>query len=254
MNNVYAQRKRVILPNRGGTDMFNMMLLQQYQFYGMSTEGHPAEMTRSSVTPPRNRHCEVLAAVSENPSTYSAPIILSACPPSLSLLGQVSVNQLSSSVTMSRNPMFVTGDYSRGTQHAVAQRGTPATLNLDDIFGDVVFTPDGETIFLSEEQEALASGERELTTMASKVQNGQYVPVAKGGGLYTTALYDASKAATTMGAATYSTPGTAPVPFKKAPQERHHLQYALPKGKSKRGSTRGMSDSQKVERRYVRRC
>jgi hypothetical protein len=87
--------------------------------------------------------------------------------------------------------------------------------------------------------------------MASKVQNGQYVPVAKGGGLYTTALYDSSKAATTMGAATYSTPGTAPVPFKKAPQERHHLQYAMPKSKSKRGSTRGMSDSQKVERRYV---
>lgn len=152
---------------------------------------------------------------------------------------------------MSRsNPMFTAGDYSRGTQQAVAQRGTPATLNLDDIFGDVMFTPDGDTVFLSEEQEALASGEREVTTMASKpAPGGQYVPVAKGGGLYTTALYDNTKAATTMGAATYNTPATAPAPYKKAPQERNHLQYAMPKSKTKRGSTRGMSEQQKIERR-----
>jgi len=132
---------------------------------------------------------------------------------------------------------------------ADGQRGTPATLNLDDIFGDVMFTPDGDTVFLSEEQEALASGERELTTMASKMQNGQYVPVSKGGGLYTTALYDNSKPSTTMGTAAYGVPSTNPVPYKKSPQERHHLQYALPKKSKSRGSTRGMSEQQKVERR-----
>ena len=130
-----------------------------------------------------------------------------------------------------------------------AQRGTPATLNLDDIFGDVMFTPDGETVFLSEEQEALPSGEAEISTMARKVQGDRFVPVQRGGGLYTTQLHEREKASTTMGAA-----GAAPsyhsVPFKKAPQERHHLQYALSSSKSKtRGSTRGMTEQQKSERR-----
>ena len=47
-------------------------------------------------------------------------------------------------------PLFTSKDLSATAQAAVAQRGTPATLNLDDIFGDVVFTPDGDTVFKSE--------------------------------------------------------------------------------------------------------
>jgi hypothetical protein len=35
----------------------------------------------------------------------------------------------------------------------VANKGTPATLNLDDIFGDCFFTPDGDTVFLSDQQQ-----------------------------------------------------------------------------------------------------
>jgi PAS domain S-box-containing protein len=138
---------------------------------------------------------------------------------------------------------------------AVAQRGIPATLNLEDIFGDVMFTPDGETVFLSEQQDASAnmmhSGEgNNVHIIAAKQQGDQYVPVPAGGGLVTTNLSDPSKPALVMGpAATMVIPTTQAVPFKKTPQESHHLQFAAPKRKR---STRGhakMSDPQKTERR-----
>lgn len=145
---------------------------------------------------------------------------------------------------MSRQPM-----YTDATQRAVAQRGTPATLNLDDIFGDVMFTPDGDTVFMSEEQDALNSGETHITTMATKIQGNMAIPSQKGGGLYTTNLYDPNKAALVMGSAAPGVQATQTVPYKKAPQERHHLQYAVPKKKSSRSSDRKMSEQQKSERR-----
>ena len=134
-----------------------------------------------------------------------------------------------------------------------------AQLNLDDIFGDVVFTPDGDTVFLSEqgnddddEGGLLNSGETGgFSTMARKATaDGQFVPVQQGGGLYTTNLYDNSKAALTMGKPDEAGQATAPVPFKHAPQAAHHLQYAAPK-KKKSGSRndRKMSEQQKSERR-----
>eukprot|EP00339_Tiarina_fusa_P023363 CAMPEP_0117024672 /NCGR_PEP_ID=MMETSP0472-20121206/18298_1 /TAXON_ID=693140 ORGANISM="Tiarina fusus, Strain LIS" /NCGR_SAMPLE_ID=MMETSP0472 /ASSEMBLY_ACC=CAM_ASM_000603 /LENGTH=363 /DNA_ID=CAMNT_0004731167 /DNA_START=126 /DNA_END=1217 /DNA_ORIENTATION=- len=141
-------------------------------------------------------------------------------------------------------------DLSAGAQQAVAQRGTPATLNLDDIFGDVMFTPDGDTVFLSEEQDVLNSGESQITTMASKPSaDGRFVPVNKGGGLYTTQLTEREKPALVMGAAAPGVAQTQSVPYKKAPQERHHLQYAMPKKKSSRSGDRKMSEQQKHERR-----
>jgi hypothetical protein len=141
------------------------------------------------------------------------------------------------------NPMF-TSDYSGGRSG-----GTAATLNLDDIFGDVMFTPDGDTVFMSEEQDALASGEARVTTMATKIRpDGRVQKVKKGGGLYTTQLHDTSKPSLVMGSAGQA-PETKAVPFQKAPQERHHLQYAMPKKKSSRTSDRKMSEQQKSERR-----
>jgi hypothetical protein len=141
-------------------------------------------------------------------------------------------------------------DMSASTQRAVSQRGTPSTLNLDDIFGDVMFTPDGDTVFMSEEADALASGEAQITTMATKIQGNHAIPVQKGGGLYTTQLYDPNKPSLVMGAAAPGVKSTQAVPFKKAPQERHHLQYAMPKKKSSsRSSDRKMSEQQKSERR-----
>mmetsp|Transcript_28845 Transcript_28845/g.67698 ORF Transcript_28845/g.67698 Transcript_28845/m.67698 type:complete len:434 (+) Transcript_28845:357-1658(+) len=150
-------------------------------------------------------------------------------------------------------PLF-TSNLSATAQAAIAQRGTPSTLNLDDIFGDVMFTPDGDTVFLSEEQEALASGEQHVTTHASKIvqeqQQPQAIPVQNGGGFYTTQLHDASKPARAMGTMVAGvTKTTAPVPYKEAPQQRHHLQYAMTKKKSSRSSERKMSEQQKNERR-----
>ena len=143
-----------------------------------------------------------------------------------------------------------TSDLSATTQAAVAQRGTPSTLNLDDIFGDVMFTPDGDTVFLSEEQDALGSGEQQVTTQATKIQGEQAVPVPRGGGLYTTQLHDSSKKARTMGTVVPGLKTTAAVPFKEAPQQRHHIQYATTsKKKSSRSSERKMSEQQKNERR-----
>jgi len=152
-------------------------------------------------------------------------------------------------------PMFTT-NLSANTQAAVAQRGTPSTLNLDDIFGDVMFTPDGDTVFLSEDQDALASGEHQVTTQASKIvnhgdQQQQAIPIQRGGGYYTTQLHDNTKPARTMGTMVPGvTKTTAAVPYKEAPQQRHHLQYAsMSKKKSSRSSERKMSEQQKNERR-----
>jgi hypothetical protein len=145
-------------------------------------------------------------------------------------------------------PMFEAAGLSHGAQTAVSQRGNPSTLNLDDIFGDVMFTPDGDTVFLSEEQEALASGEKEVTTMASKRNGEKFVPVNRGGGLYTTQLHERQKPALTMGSAGPDVQATPSAPYKKAPQERHHVQYAT-KSKGSRSGDRKMSEQQKVERR-----
>lgn len=150
---------------------------------------------------------------------------------------------------------------------AVAQRGTPATLNLDDIFGDVMFTPDGDTVFLSDLQNegadvtVLPSGEAQVATVASRIgPDGLPVPVPLAGGIATTQLDQDGKPALTMGAAPASGGTANMVPFQQPPQQRHHLQYATPEmmnamkkrksGTSKSGD-RKMSEQQKVERRYV---
>ena len=165
-------------------------------------------------------------------------------------------------------PIYTTagaGNMSAQAAAAVAQRGTPSTLNLDDIFGDVMFTPDGETVFLGEQGQApqdpnntggvMLSGEGNDVHISAAKQDstGHYVPVPQGGGLPTTNLLDASKPALCMGSAPGQAvaPTAQQVPFKKAPQERHHLQYAAPKRKRSSRSDRKMSEQQKSDRRYV---
>ncbi|KAL7580357.1 hypothetical protein ACA910_004385 [Epithemia clementina (nom. ined.)] len=158
-------------------------------------------------------------------------------------------------------PLFTSAGtgMTRRTEQAVAQRGTPATLNLDDIFGDVVFTPDGDTVFLSEQKDdedggLLNSGEGDQVTMGASrpTKDGKFEQVQKGGGLYTTALMEQGKVSSSMGSAEAAAKATAAVPFKRAPQKAHHLQYAAPKKKkseSSRSGDRKMSEQQKVERR-----
>ena len=66
-----------------------------------------------------------------------------------------------------------------------------------------MFTPNGDTVFLSEQSQddLLNSGEGDrVATMASKpTEDGRFQPVAKGGGLYTTQLHDGRKCSLQMG-------------------------------------------------------
>lgn len=148
---------------------------------------------------------------------------------------------------------------------AVAQRGTPATLNLDDIFGDVFFTPDGDTVFMGEQEggEVLPSGEREVANVASKPQGQMFVPVPQAGGIQTTNQLLPGQPSLSMG------PATGPVsavPYAQPPQQSHHMQFAMTSmaasqqqqqkknrsmSASSRSAERKMSEQQKVERRYV---
>jgi hypothetical protein len=152
-------------------------------------------------------------------------------------------------------PLFASANPSRPK---TSTKSTAALMNLDDIFGDVMFTPDGDTVFLSEEPQEpdieglLNSGEgSRVSTMASKpTSDGRFVPVQQGGGLYTTQLAEQGKPSLTMGSAAAHVPQTAHVPFKQAPQAEHHLQYAAPK-KKKGSKDRKMSEQQKTDRRYV---
>jgi hypothetical protein len=155
-------------------------------------------------------------------------------------------------------PLFAPGSGQMNNGMSMGRGSAAAVLNLDDIFGDVMFTPDGDTVFLSEQasDELLNSGEgNQVATMASKPdENGNFRPTAAAGGLYTTQLHEGDKPALTMGAAAPDVQKTAPVPFKSAPQAGHHLQYAAPKKKrtaAEKSADRKMSEQQKVERRYV---
>ena len=105
-------------------------------------------------------------------------------------------------------------------------------MNLDDIFSDVMFTPEGDTVFLSEEKESmLNSGEGDDVKIYC-TKNGQ--AVASGGGLDTTNLADPSKEALVMGnAAVQAVPSAQSVPWKEAPQKKNQLEYAAPKKKKK---------------------
>ena len=179
---------------------------------------------------------------------------------------------------------------SQNTQHAVQTRGTPATLNLDDIFGDCFFTPEGDQIFLSENQhhddeddddddddngKIQTSGEAVPSTNASRQvdSNGsqQYVPVPYAGGISTTGLNQTGPTrASIMGPALTSNsnnsnssqeqqPGPQIIPMQQPPHQRNHLQYAMvntarrkvPVPQSTGGRDRKMSDQQKSERRCV---
>ena len=163
---------------------------------------------------------------------------------------------------------------------AVQSRGTPSTLNLDDIFGDCFFTPEGEAIFLSENpqlqqqvqqqqqlnqqqqdllQQAqgtlLASGESAPSHNASRPAGGGYAPVPQAGGIVTTGLHKPKAAATVMGNVSVSATAPPAAPFAQAPQRPHHLQYAYvqasgtagPSTGAKRGRTPATSTVAKTE-------
>jgi PAS domain S-box-containing protein len=168
-------------------------------------------------------------------------------------------------------PLFANNvpNLSASASQAVAQRGTPATLNLDDIFGDVFFTPDGDTVFMGEQQEeksVLPSGEKNVANVASRPQGQAFVPVPQAGGIHTTNLDRPGERALAMGVSGQAAP-TPAIPFQHPPQQTHHMQFAMPNAPvapqpaqkkrsrstssaaSARSAERKMSEQQKVERR-----
>jgi len=153
---------------------------------------------------------------------------------------------------------------------AIATRGTPATLNLDDIFGDCFFTPEGETVFLSDQPESdqyIASTESNPSYIASRVTDqGTAVPIHHGGGVDTTNLNNPGQLASVMGAPQGQIPHQMANMNANAQQD-HHMGFistsnvggataggagANGKGKKRRqrpGQERKMSEQQKTERR-----
>lgn len=129
----------------------------------------------------------------------------------------------------------------------------PAYLN--DLFGDCFFTPDGDTVFLSEENDKnniVASSETTPATIASRVlEDGTSVPANFAGGIAATNLDKPGMQATVMGPAATTPQPTVPAPFIQPPQKENHIGFAtLPtttRTKSRR--TRKMSEQQQNERR-----
>ncbi|KAI2502533.1 hypothetical protein MHU86_11880 [Fragilaria crotonensis] len=138
-------------------------------------------------------------------------------------------------------PMFAPTEpgMSSAASAAVARRGTPATLNLDDIFGDVMFTPTEHGLLSDLQNEGadvtvLPSGEAQVATLDQdgkpaspwvlhqRQGHGQYGPLS----------------ATT----------TATTPSQYATPEMMNAMKKRKSGASKSGD-RKMSEQQKVERR-----
>jgi len=167
---------------------------------------------------------------------------------------------------------------STATAQALAAGRAGSSLNLDEIFGDCFFTPEGETVFLSDQPQGsqdlastgvLRSTEEHPQPSAYRYVQGNYIPATAAGGIATTNLTHPGKPAVVMGAAA---PGALPqsqvpsnAPVRGIPQ-RHHMGYAIPapisgmeesagtvKTKRRVGggrpSERKMSEQQKVERR-----
>ena len=230
--------------------------------------------------------------MSSNPTETMAPKVDPNINPPNNPIAQDPVPQAAAAGTANVNvnvnsiqaPTFSAAPLSSHAQHALSTRGTPATLNLDDIFGDCFFTPEGDTVFLSEQQQQQSndpngsigggmnamniqvSGENQISNVASRpvttndVGKTQFMPVAQGGGITTTGLADSNVRATVMGPATSNPMQPQKLnPIVAPPQQRHHLQFAttIPPtsmgGAKKRGGAsvreRKMSDQQKSERR-----
>ena len=120
---------------------------------------------------------------------------------------------------------------------AIATRGTPATLNLDDIFGDCFFTPEGETVFLSdqpenERQEFVASTETNPAYIASRITNGDSATsmeqVPQAGGINTTNLNNPNQPASVMGNAQNQQSLPQISNMQPKAQQDHHMGYVVP--------------------------
>jgi hypothetical protein len=109
-------------------------------------------------------------------------------------------------------------------------------LNIDDVFGEIAFTPDGDLEVKDDEIKTSGEGSKFATVASRVTDKGDFQPVQQGGGLYTTQLHEGSKPALAMGSAEGATP-TAAVPYRKAPQADHQLEFAAAKKDKKKSKS-----------------
>jgi len=101
------------------------------------------------------------------------PGAISAAPPPVAHNTTAQAPLQASTGTTVQPPTFLP-PLSSQTQHAVSTRGTPASLNLDDIFGDCFFTPDGDAVFLSDTQQGQQQQNTGQSNASSMIDvNGQ---------------------------------------------------------------------------------
>jgi hypothetical protein len=146
-------------------------------------------------------------------------------------------------------PLFApAGGSSKSKSHRSSSDGRKSktlrlpALNIDDVFGEIAFTPDGELEVKDDDIKTSGEG-RQVAAMASKVtDDGEFHMVAQGGGLYTTQLHQGDKPSLAMGVADGATPTMSTVPFRKAPQADHQLEYAAPKKDKKKSKDKDKSE------------
>jgi hypothetical protein len=152
---------------------------------------------------------------------------------------------------------------SAATAQALQAGKANVNFNLDEIFGDCFFTPDGETVFLNADDRVsfVPSNESNPTAVASRIDpsTNSFIPIPYAGGITTTHLDQPGAKASVMGPAVDQQDHSkrlAKTPVVPAPS--HHIGFVTTsnlldskKKRRQRPGERKMSDQQKVERRYV---
>jgi len=148
------------------------------------------------------------------------------------------------------------------TAQALQAGKANVNFNLDEIFGDCFFTPDGETVFLNADDQVsfVPSNESNPTAVASRIDpnTNSFIPIPFAGGITTTHLDQPGAKASVMGPAVDKQDQSkmlAKTPVVPAPS--HHMGFVATtsnlfdskKKRRQRPGERKMSDQQKVERR-----
>jgi hypothetical protein len=149
---------------------------------------------------------------------------------------------------------------SAATAQALQAGKANVNFNLDEIFGDCFFTPDGETVFLNADDQVsfVPSNESNPAAVASRLDpnTNAFIPIPFAGGITTTHLDQPGAKASVMGPAVDQSKMLTKTSVAPAPS--HHMGFVTTstlldskKKRRQRPGERKMSDQQKVERRYA---
>lgn len=152
---------------------------------------------------------------------------------------------------------------SAATAQALQAGKANVNFNLDEIFGDCFFTPDGETVFLNADDQVnfVPSSESNPASVASRLDpsTNAFIPIPFAGGIATTHLDQPGAKALVMGPVKDQQQHSKMITKTAvAPAPSHHMGFATTaslldtkKKRRQRPGERKMSDQQKVERRYA---